>query len=283
MWARLRFERGRLALGWRTSAAVEERLRFLSRELLGRRYTRTYRLRDSSLRMVIRHPIVDLWVVHEVFAAGEYEIPAEARERLAHLDHPVRVLDLGGNIGLFGLYVHREMKARVVSFEPDPRNAASLRRCMAANPDLQWELVPAAAGTRAGQTRFISDFGLSQVERIAADYDGHATRDRWLPPSLHEIYPSTPTVLVSVVDVMPYLAECDLLKVDIEGAEWDLLADPRFAATSAVAVVLEAHAHRGRESDAQAAIRRAFGSAGLEQLAPWVGGRQANVIWAIRP
>jgi hypothetical protein len=46
---------------------------------------------------------------------------------------------------------------------------------------------------------------------------------------------------VPVRDVFPYMQECDLLKIDIEGGEWGLLADPRFASTSAKALVMEVH------------------------------------------
>jgi FkbM family methyltransferase len=89
---------------------------------------------------------VDAYLVGEVFG-GQYDLPDVVGERLARLDRPARVVDLGGNIGLFGLHIHGKLACRVTSVEPDPRNAAILRRCVAANPHLDWEIVEAAAGT----------------------------------------------------------------------------------------------------------------------------------------
>ena len=43
------------------------------------------------------------------------------------------------------------------------------------------------------------------------------------------------------VDVFPYLAAADLVKIDIEGSEWEILADARFAGIAARVLVLEYH------------------------------------------
>ena len=44
-------------------------------------------------------------------------------------------------------------------------------------------------------------------------------------------------------DVFPYLEGADLVKIDIEGGEWPILSDPRFAELEARALVLEYHPH----------------------------------------
>jgi FkbM family methyltransferase len=225
------FAWGRLGVTWRAASALRERLRFVAREMVGRRYTRTYTLRNGSLKAIVRHPFVDVGLVHDILSGGEYTIPEAVRRQLHTLGRPVRVLDLGGNIGLFALHVQRELRCRVTSVEPDPRNAAVLRRCIATNAHLDWRLVEAAAGTTDGQAEFISDFAHAQIESVADEFGGHITQAQWLPPKLRAGYPKPLATTVPVIDVMPYLVDCDLLKIDVEGAEWALLADPRFRET----------------------------------------------------
>lgn len=48
---------------------------------------------------------------------------------------------------------------------------------------------------------------------------------------------------VAAADVLPYLADTDLVKMDIEGGEWEILADPRLGARLHQALVL---GHHGR-------------------------------------
>ena len=54
------------------------------------------------------------------------------------------------------------------------------------------------------------------------------------------------------VDVFPYLDEADLVKIDVQGGEWELLADPRFASSRGL-VVLEFHPRTGMAGGARAA------------------------------
>jgi FkbM family methyltransferase len=204
---------------------------------VGRFSVAEYRLADSPLRAVIRHPMTDMAVLREVFRVREYEPPAEVMGALAELQH-VRTLDLGGHVGLFGLYAHSVLPATVVSFEPDPRNLPLLRRCVEINGlQERWTIVPAAAGTADGEAAFISDFSRSQIAAVGA----HQPWETWIPPDRIPEHLAPTSATVPVVDALPHLQRCDLLKIDIEGGEWDLLADPRFAETTARALVMEIH------------------------------------------
>jgi FkbM family methyltransferase len=129
------------------------------------------------------------------------------------------VADLGANIGLFSAWVlARRPDARIVAFEPDPANAEVLTACMTANGE-RAEIVRAAAAPEAGELRFhAGDLAASRVVEEGG-------------------------IAIEAVDVFPYLQHADLVKVDIEGGEWALLADPRFADLPARALVLEYHPH----------------------------------------
>jgi FkbM family methyltransferase len=248
------------------------------REVVGRRAAREYTLKHSGLTAVLRHPLLDIAVLSE-FGQGEYAIPPETERRLKTLGRPVRVLDVGANVGLFALRIFAQFPdARVVSFEPDPANLAALNRSVAANPTLAWRIVPAAAGVKDGEATFISDGALGQLSSVAESYGGHTDTGIWLPLA---VKPETREITVEVRDVFPYLRNYDLIKMDIEGAEWDLLNDPRFGDLDAIALVLEAHPRpRDEPITVSRRLDEAFGRAGLAWSREWTSGQTAAVVWA---
>ena len=82
-------------------------------------------------------------------------------------------------------------------------------------------------------------------------------------------------------DVFPFLAEADLVKFDIEGAEWAIVADHRFAELEAAAVVLEYHPI-GAPADPEGTLAHELGRAGYQVGRP-VRGVDGGVVWAWRP
>lgn len=146
------------------------------------------------------------------------------------------MVDLGANIGLYGALARtREPDASIVSFEPDPANLILLRACLQMNAALgEWQLVPACAAARDGAVRF-----------SALGDPGSRVTDEPAAPGV---------VQVEARDVFPFLEGVDLLKVDIEGSEWELLADERFGVPSVV--VLEYHPSGCPDGDPHVEARR---------------------------
>ena len=112
----------------RASRALREPLRFTLLQL-GSRRTVAYRLRGSGLTIYLRHQTRDIDIFKEIFGPGygpnSYEPPGALAAALDAKDS-IAVLDLGGNIGLFGAYVvGRWPRATLRSFEPDPRTCRS--------------------------------------------------------------------------------------------------------------------------------------------------------------
>jgi len=158
----------------------------------------------------------------EIFRRGHYRLPPAVVSKLMGAGRPVQVIDLGANIGLFGAYMRRSFPdACITAFEPHPRNAAVLRRSIESNGGKEgWRLIEACADSRDGSVPFsTTDFTTSRVE------------------------PSPAAAMVPAVDVFPFLDDVDLLKIDIEGGEWRLLSDPRFASVGAKTIGLEYHRH----------------------------------------
>jgi hypothetical protein len=88
---------------------------------------------------------------------------------------------------------------------------------------------------------------------------------------------------VEVMDVLPLLADADLVKMDIEGAEWPILQDPRFASLGISALVLEYHPQGAPQPDTFAALTAVLGDAGFTVEAPVEQyGSSVGVAWAWR-
>jgi FkbM family methyltransferase len=249
----------RLSFALRASL-VHERVRFVRNELRRRPVTATYRLRESGVAVALRHHSGDVMVLDEIFSQREYELPEPVQQALADASGRLSVLDLGANIGLFGAWIlGRFPDASVVGFEADPANAAIHRRTIEANAK-DWRLVEAFAATAPGRVAFAA----------GSQATSHQSRGEG-------------AIEVEAVDVFEYTDGVDMLKVDIEGSEWPLLADPRFREIPALAVVLEYHDDGCPRPNAAEAALEALEAAGYDVVGwatkPVYG---AGVVWGLR-
>lgn len=247
----------------RASRAVEERGKFVIRQL-GPPQVASYCLRESGLVAFLRHRTRDVNIFNEIIGGqNAYEPPAPVSAVLASQRDPLRVIDLGGNIGLFGIFIlERFPDAEVITLEPDPANAALLRRAIAANRlDARWRLIEAAATNGDGEVPFVP--GLFADSHIAAAGDAA-------------------TVTVPAVNIFDVAHSVDLLKVDVEGAEWDIILDPRMASLDAKVIVLEWHAANSPPGDPEAAAVQALARAGYVVQPAYATGSRNGVVWAWR-
>jgi len=252
---------------------VRERAVFLAGEILRPPGVRVYRLRESGLKVALRHRGSDSATLAEVFYHRWYDPPAEVAQALGE---PRAIVDLGANIGMFGaLAVTRWPGARIVSYEPDPANAAVHERTIAANGlSGRWNLVIAAAGARAREVRFAAGLNASSHVLAGAPNEG----GDGAPNEGGE----SETITVSCVDVLDELAGADLVKIDIEGGEWEIICDPRFAAQPPRALVLEYHPMGCPGSDPRAQAEAALDRAGLRVSPIWDGEDGVGMLWAWR-
>ncbi len=153
--------------------------------------------------------------------------------------------------------------AQVVAYEPDPDNLEVLRANVAGGGGgARWRIVPACAAAAAGEVAFMGGrFAESRVPEPGAE---------------------GPTRIVAVHDVFPDLADADLVKIDIEGGEWEILGDPRFADLPARAVVLEYHTWRCPQPEPRAAALAALRRAGYTPGEPEEDAPGFGVLWAWR-
>jgi FkbM family methyltransferase len=253
----------RLSFALRASLVHEKRA-FAANELRRKRAVGVYRLRGSGIAVALRHHTADVMVLDEIFSQGEYEPPPEARAALSRLPRAPQVLDLGANIGLFGAWALGEMPdATIVAVEADPGNAAVHRRTIEANAfGDRWQLIEGFASTESGEVPFKA--GLFATSQRAG--------------------PGEESVHVTAVDVLPRVGAADLVKIDIEGEEWDLLGDPRFLKARPQVVILEYHQQSCPVADAAEAAAEALRASGFEVVH---GGSKpqfgAGILWAFTP
>jgi FkbM family methyltransferase len=211
--------------------------------------------------VVIRHHTNDVKMLHEVFAAGDYRPPPHIARQLGVIARP-RVVDLGANVGLFGVWMlTRSPDATIVAYEPEQANVAIHRRVIALNDAAaRWSVRPCAASTRDGTVRFLG--GLGSASRADDHADG--------------------TIDVPAVDAFDDLLDCDFVKIDIEGGEWPLLADPRFSRISAQVVVLEYHGHRCPAADPAGEAQRLLCAAGYAVHHVPKDAAGIGIVWGSR-
>ncbi len=138
-----------------------------------------------------------------------------------------RILDCGANIGLSVCYFKRLYpRSRITAFEPDPAVYACLKRnCEALNLTAV-ELIPRAVWTHWGTLPFCQEG--SDAGRLAAPDEA-------------------PTMRVDACRLNDFLREpVDFLKMDVEGAEGELLADCSSALANVRTCFVEYHSFAGR-------------------------------------
>jgi FkbM family methyltransferase len=212
--------------------------RYAYRELL-RPKTADYTLRTGGARFSVRHRSGDIDIFRKFYAYRYYEWPTMVTTRLRALGRPINVVDLGSNIGFFQVHTRTQIAVGdVVCFEPDPANSELLEHVRDINGG-SWQVIRACASNQDGTALFKT--GHHNFSRIESDGD----------------------LEVPVQDVFACLAGADLVKMNIEGSEWDILEDPRLAANASIWIV-EYHRMRNPDSDITALVRRLFEAAGFE-------------------
>jgi len=243
------------------AATVRERARFVYLELSASFRLARYRLRRSGRPIYIRHNTVDPLVLDEIFYTGHYTLPDEVESVLAGLGRPPVILDLGANVGLFGVWaLDRFPGCTITAFEPDTTNAAVAQMTMDANDvGERWRLNKAAAAAHNGRVSFLS----GEFSRSRIDAEGGTE--------------------VEAVDVFPYLEGVDFAKIDIEGGEWEILGDPRFQELELPALVLEFHPDQAPGPDPRGLALDTLGRAGYETQLVYDFAPGQGMVWAWQP
>jgi FkbM family methyltransferase len=177
----------------------------------------TVSLKSGEKLRLRRLPSTDPGVAYEVFAREVYRGP-----RAPQHDSVKRIVDLGANVGISVVYwAHRYPAARIDAYEPHPVHLARLAAHLKMNRlGYRVTVHPVAVGTSAGTAWLTDEQGSSQLDHSSAN-----------------------GISVRVVDFFETVGadRIDLLKMDIEGAEYAIFMDERFSKLDLGSIAFEWH------------------------------------------
>jgi len=122
------------------------------------------------------------------------------------------VVDLGGNVGMFAARVAPEAR-RVVSCEPLPVNLERLHKNTRALDNIT--TVPAAVAGQSGTLTLYAP----RLDKMSGAFSAYADSEQFNLDVSWEV----PAVTLAELFNTHRVTHCDLLKVDIEGSEYDVL------------------------------------------------------------
>jgi FkbM family methyltransferase len=179
--------------------------------------------RDRPTTLTLRPFAGDLFVLYEVLAFNAYHIAPS----LLPADKVRVVVDCGANIGITSLFLAaRYPGATILSVEPHPENFALLKT----NVSQVSRILPIRAcltGAPQGAVRFTTDH-CAWGNRIATDDRGVLV----------------PAITIEELCKQNGIEKIDLLKLDIEGAEEQVLENGTFLARTEH-IIAELHGHYG--------------------------------------
>lgn len=170
----------------------------------------------------------DMPMVQEIFKRQDYLLPLKKS-----LNDAAIVLDLGANIGLASIYFHQHYfpNARFIAVEPSPKNIAVLQKNLAANIPKS-EIVPVVVSDKVG---------LVCIDDTEVGYNVHVLNPQ--KAEYTEGGRGTEVIALTMTKIIEDLKidRIDLLKMDIEGAEKEVLKDAAAWLSKVQMMVIELH------------------------------------------
>jgi FkbM family methyltransferase len=179
--------------------------------------------RDRPTTLTLRPFAGDLFVLYEVLAFEAYHIASS----LLPTDTVRVIVDCGANIGVTSLFLAaRYPRARILSVEPHPENFALLKTNVETIPRIM-PIHACVTGTSQNLVRFTADQA-AWGNRIATDSHGMLV----------------PAITIEELCEQNGIETIDLLKLDIEGAEAQVLENGTFLARTEH-IIVELHGDYG--------------------------------------
>lgn len=164
------------------------------------------------------------------------------------------VVDIGANIGMYALHACRSGASELIAVEPVPEAAEILSRNLEPfRPNARVRIIEKAAASAQEEQAYVprtsSPYARAQKEPLAAGPDA---------------------IPVETITLDAVISSCSsdritILKLDCEGAEWDILADCSDEALAQVdSIRMELHSKQGEDDDV---LLERLGEAGFELTA----------------
>ncbi|KUN29838.1 hypothetical protein AQJ23_03605 [Streptomyces antibioticus] len=211
---------------------------------------------DGRARVCVRENQSDLLILRQIFVERSYDL--QTTYALRDGGALGTIVDLGGNTGLAAAYFTAHYRPHtLLTVEPIAESRAVLERNARAS-GLDWRVDARAVAGTEGELDFAVSGFWDTCTAVPDVYELRRTR----PYRLENIL-TRPSRTVTSVTVERLLEDhgiehVDLLKVDIEGSERDIFAEPRPWMKHVDRVVLEIH-DKYIDGDAVRATLRASG------------------------
>ncbi|MES2966728.1 MAG: FkbM family methyltransferase [Patescibacteria group bacterium] len=165
---------------------------------------------NTKLNIFLRYPM-DIAVLREIFIDKEYEWTGNAE--------PNTIIDMGAHFGDTALYYHaRFPDATIIAVEPSPENYERLVK--------NTKEIPKIIPVQAAVGKFDGVINLS----LGASALGYSTLENTQSKASVEVKQVTLPTLLHQYSI----TKADIIKFDIEGAEFDVFNNPDIAMHSAV-------------------------------------------------
>ena len=159
-------------------------------------------------------------ILKEIFWERLYEPVIKDKKDLT-------IVDVGANIGLFTLWMYPYAQ-KIYSVEPSALHCETLRQMVAFNKMDKVEVVQKALSNKDGEMTFYHNENTTMF--MLQKPSGGITESETVPT-------------VTIGTLLKDIPHIDILKIDIEGAEWNVFSHPSFdeVASKIDNIVLEFH------------------------------------------
>ncbi|MCJ7805540.1 FkbM family methyltransferase [Patescibacteria group bacterium] len=172
---------------------------------------------------------MDAWIIKEVFASNEYKIKSSLRQ--------ATVIDIGANIGAFSILAALKMqKAKIYSYEPGSMAFDQLNENILLN-GMERQIIPFKLAVYKGKGKIkLYELGKTGLSSI---YKSREERK----------FETIKTVTLEDIFLDNKIKVCNYLKIDCEGAEYDILAYcPGYILKRVKTVALEFHEMNSKQN-----------------------------------
>ncbi|MFJ3775492.1 FkbM family methyltransferase [Streptomyces sp. NPDC090075] len=191
-------------------------------------------------RVCVRRNQSDLLILWQIFLRRFYELN-EMYVLDERLDTLETIVDLGGNTGLAASYLTARYRPRtLLTVEPIPQSRAVLHR-NAELSGLDWLVDPRAVSGAPGTLDFAVSGFWDTCTAVPAVSELRRSRPYRLENVLVRPPVSVPATTVGELLDDHGIAHVDLLKVDVEGSEAEIFADPHPWLDRVDRIVMEIH------------------------------------------